>query len=65
VLVVFIITAWPKKNVFLNGNDYEPLLAWKFIQANLPWGVILLVGKKQQIVFFYASFFSNTTKSVT
>jgi hypothetical protein len=29
------------------------LLAWKFIQANLPWGVILLVGKKANCIFLF------------
>lgn len=43
ILVVFIITSWPKQNIF-SGKKYEALLSWKFIQTNFPWSIILLVG---------------------
>ncbi|XP_035708970.1 solute carrier family 13 member 5 isoform X1 [Folsomia candida] len=46
MLVVFLLFVIPKDYNFLRQGKgkVEALLDWKFVQSNLPWGVVLLMG---------------------
>ena len=43
IFCVIILFMWPKENVF-KGKAYNHLIAWKNIETDFPWKVILLEG---------------------
>lgn len=36
--------------VCLGKGKVEALLDWKFVQSNLPWGVVLLMGMVDMLI---------------
>ena len=43
ILILFIMSLWPKNNVF-KGKQYEHLIDWKNVQEFFPWHIILFAG---------------------
>ena len=63
ILTSFIITSWPKENIF-KKRKYEPLLNWKYVHVNFPWNTLFLLGGSialangcEVIFLFYFKFF--------
>ena len=40
---------WPKENVF-KGKPYNHLIAWKYVETDFPWKVIILGGTKISLI---------------
>jgi len=44
MLAVFLLFVIPKSLSCFSGGPTDALLDWKYVQDNLPWGVVLLMG---------------------